>query len=765
MLGRTGPIALAAALSAVALQAATAADSPMLGFDAAGAASERALEQKFDAALDPADQSAWLKRFSSAANHVGTAHDEANAREYARLLSSWGWDARIETFYVLYPTPREQLLELVAPVSFKAALHEPPIAGDASSAESGTLPPYNVYGADGDVTAELVYVNYGIEEDYRELARRGIDVHGRIVIARYGGGWRGIKVKLAHEHGAVGCIIYSDPHDDGYAMGATYPDGGWRPSASVQRGSVEDITLYPGDPLTPGTPALRDAKRLAIADAATIMKIPSIPISYADAQPLLAQLRGPVAPEGWRGALPITYRMGPGPARVHLLVHSDWGTKPIYDVIARIAGSETADQWVIRGNHHDGWAMGAWDPLSGAVAELDEAKAIGALVKSGWKPRRTLIYASWDGEEPGTLGSTEWAEAHAQELQRKAVAYINSDTNARGFLQAGGSHSLQRLMNEIVETVPDPETGVSVLARQRARLRALGYGRDARSEDGRQATLAASGADLPLSGLGSGSDYSVFLQHLGLAAINLGFSGEGDQNGVYHSLYDTYEHFVRYGDPDFAYGVTLARTAGHFMLRLADAPVLPLQFGGLADTYDGYRRELHELADARRHSSEELSQLIDANVFALASDPQRPVSAPAREAAVPFLDFAPLDNAMERLRAAARRYDDSYAHTIGAGNLPDAATRAALNQLLLGMEQALTDSRGLPRRDWYKHIVYAPGVMTGYGVKTFPAIREAIEAGRWDEANASIAVAAQVLARYCERLDQASARLSRTASG
>jgi len=733
----------------------------LLGFTSEGAASETELERRFDAALDPADQSTWLKSLSAEANHVGSPHDKANAETMEQMLKSWGWDAHIETFYVLYPTPKTESLELVAPTSFTASLHEPPIAGDATSSRTDGLPPYNVYGADGDVTADLIYVNYGMDGDYKELARRNIDPKGKIVLVRYGGGWRGLKPKLAEEHGALACIIYSDPRDDGYAPGDPYPQGGWRPAEGVQRGSVADMPIYAGDPLTPGTAATKNAKRLSIADAKTVLKIPVIPISYADARPLLAAIGGPVAPEPWRGALPVTYHLGPGPARVHLTIKSDWSLKPIYDVIGRIPGSRWPDEWIVRGNHHDGWVFGAWDPLSGAVAELAEAKAIGTLLKSGWKPQRTLVYASWDGEEPGLLGSTEWAEAHAEELQRKAVLYVNTDDNGRGFLQVGGSHSLQALVNQVAASVKDPETGASVQARLRARLLVNGYGPNVREEAAKVAASAASGADLQLGALGSGSDFTPFLQHLGIAAVNFNYSGEDDQSGVYHSQYDSFDHYVRFGDPGFHYGVAMAQTAGRLVLRSADADVLPLQFAGFADMVATYLQEVHKLADERRKNAEDLGRLIDQNDFGLASDPTRPLLAPQREPAVPYLEFAPLDNAVARLKSAASRYDAAYARSAAGGLQLAAADRDQLNALLRGMEQSLTDARGLPGRDWYKHLIYAPGVLTGYGAKTLPGVREAIEGNRWDEANTYIGLTARVLNAYAERLDRASALLTR----
>ena len=732
-----------------------AAAAPMFGFTSDQAAEQQTLESRFDAELNAGEIRGWLKTLSSEPNHVGSPHDKANAEAVRDLFKQWGWDAQIETFEVLYPTLKQHTLEMVEPTQFVAKLKEPPVPGDESSAHTqGGLEAYNIYGGDGDVTAELVYLNYGMPDDYKDLTRRGIDVKGKIVITRYGGGWRGLKPKLAQEHGALGCIIYSDPHDDGYNQGDVYPKGGFRPADALQRGSVQDMTLYSGDPLTPGVGATRNAKRLPLSQAKTLLKIPVIPISYADAQPLLAALEGPVVPASWRGALPITYHFGPGPAKVHLAISSDWGMKTLYDVIARIPGALAPDEWVVRGNHRDGWVFGAADPLSGQVAMLAEAKAIGVLLQGGWRPKRTLVYASWDGEEPGLLGSTEWAETHAQELQHKAVLYLNSDSNSRGFLVAGGTHSLQHLMNDVAGTVKDPETGVSTQARLRARLQVNGYEKGASAEAKKDARTAAAGGDLPIEALGSGSDFTPFMQHLGITTASIEYDGEGDY-GVYHSNYDTFEHYVRFGDPTFAYEVTEAKTAGHFVLRFADTAVLPLQFTDFAEVVEGYVEELHKLAEDKRKAAEELGKLLDQDVFTLAADPTRVVLPPAREPEVPYLNFAPFDNVVLRLKASAKAYDAQYARLQAGETKLDPAQVKELNGLLQGMEQALTASRGLPNREWFKHLIYAPGMLTGYGVKTVPGVRESLESNQWDVANEYIGVTATALSGYCDRLDRA----------
>jgi len=740
---------------ALALAAAPAAQAApgLLGFSDANAQAERALEARFDANLSTDAIAARLQRMSSQPNQVGSPHDRENAEWVLSQFRGWGWDAHIEVFQVLYPTPKAESLELVGPAPFKASLSEPTIAGDATSAiHDGALPPYLAYGADGDVTAPLVYVNYGAPDDYAALARLGVDVKGKIVIVRYGQIWRGLKVKLAQEHGAVGCIIYSDPADDGYGAGQTYPDGAWRPSWGVQRGSIMDLPVEAGDPLTPNIGATADAPRIPIGEAKTLMRIPALPISYADAQPFLAALAGQVAPKRWRGALPITYRLGPGPAVAHLVVQSNWDLKPIYDVIAFMHGSERPDEWVIRANHRDGWVFGAWDPLGGQSALLEEARSIGALAQTGWRPKRTIVYASWDGEEPGLLGSTEWAEEHADELKAKAALYVNSDTNTRGILRVEASYSTQRLVDQVAADVRDPETGASVRDRAIAALEVAGLDPDASAEAKRLAAEAAAGPDLPIGPMGSGSDYTPFVQHLGIASINLEYAGEGEQQGVYHSQYDTFEHFSRFGDPGMVYGVVLAKTAGRLILRTADADVVPLQMRDLAVDVAGDVDDVQRSMIAMRERSALTDRLLDANAFALAADPTRASAAPPRDDAVPAIDFGPLDAAVANLRSSALAYDRIVATTP-----PAPATQARLDALLIGVEHALTDPDGLPGRPWYKNLLYAPGMLTGYGAKTLPGVREAIEGRRWAEAQDYIARTAKALDAARAQIDQAAA--------
>ena len=702
---------------------------PIYGFR--DAAREHALEKRLDEQLDRANLRNWMKRLTARPHHLGSAYGKENAEFIASQFRSWGYDTSIERFDVLFPTPKTRLVELLSPERFVAKLNEPALAEDATSNQAGEiLPPFNAYSVDGDVTGELVYVNYGVPKDYEVLERNGIDVRGKIVIARYGGSWRGIKPKVAAEHGAIGCLIYSDPRDDGWFEGEPYPKGGFRSEQSVQRGSVADMPVFPGDPLTPGTGATANARRLDRNSAPTLTKIPVLPISYGDALPLLRALGGPVAPESWRGGLPLTYHLGAGPARVHLKVEFDWNIVPAYDVIARLRGTDLADQWILRGNHHDAWVHGAADPVSGLVAMMEEARAVGALAKSGWRPRRTLVYAAWDGEEQGLLGSTEWVETHLAELREHAVAYINSDSYDRGFLEASGSHTLERFVTEVARDVEDPQRRVTVLARLRAK-QLVDADTAAERKELRERPL------LRLGALGSGSDYTPFLQHAGIAALNIGYGGEGDY-GVYHSAYDSFDHYTRFVDPKFDYGIAQARTTGRMMLRLANADFLPFEASTLAATVSRYLEDLVRLAETMREETEDRNRLLREGILELAADPADPFVAPKEKDPVPHLELAPLRNAVERLKKSATAFD----------NKPERDDRVVMR-----LERALTREEGLPQRPWYRHHVYAPGLYTGYGVKTLPAVREAIEMRKWDEANEQIVVLAKVIEGYARLLE------------
>jgi N-acetylated-alpha-linked acidic dipeptidase len=726
----------------------------LIGFSVENSAKQLALEKRFDRDLSAREQREWLEQMSAAPNHVGAPHNKENAEFILAKFREWGWEAEIETFEILYPTPLQIRLEMTEPNQFKAALHEPPLSGDRTSTNTGNaLPPYVAFCADGDVTAELVYVNTGMPDDYKELQRRGISVKGKIVIARYGGGWRGLKPKLAAEHGAIGCLIYSDPRDDGFGEGDVYPTGGHRPPQGVQRGSVLDLPVAPGDPLTPDSGATANATRVSLEEAKTLTKIPTLPISYGDAEPLLAALRGPVVPGGWRGGLPITYHFGPGLARVRLTIKSDWSRKTIYNVIAKIHGSDSPEQWIMRGNHHDGWVFGAWDPLSAHCALMSEAKAIGQLVKDGWKPRRTIVYTSWDAEEPGLIGSTEWVESHADELKEKAVLYVNSDTNGRGFLRMGGSHSFQKLVHESASAVQDPKTGVDALTRLRARMLA-GNWRKAGEEEKWVMQKVTAGEAPPLDALGSGSDFSPFLQHLGIASLDIRYGGEDESGGIYHSIYDSFDHYVRFGDPDFSYGVALAQTVGRVILRAANAELLPLRFSDLVAAVENYLHEVRTLLDNTRQNTEQQHRLIENNFFKLAADPKETDLPPDPEPDVPYLNFAPMENALARFKEAAQKFDQAAAKFENSKRIADA------NVLLQKMEQTLTTRQGLPGRPWFRHMIYAPGLYTGYGVKTLPGIREAIEQRRWSEAEEFIKIIAATLNAESEQLSKSRAILS-----
>jgi N-acetylated-alpha-linked acidic dipeptidase len=731
------------------------AEAPSLGgYSADAARSEREWETKFRAIPDPSNLRAYMQRMSAHPHHVGSPYDKDNAEWILSKLKEFGLDASIENFEVLFPTPKERVVELVEPHRFTAKLQEPPVPGDpTSSQQSEQLPSYNAYSADGDVTGPLVYVNYGIPADYDELERLSVSVKGAIVIARYGGSWRGIKPKVAAEHGAIGCLIYSDARDDGYSEGQVFPAGPMRPRDGVQRGSVMDMPVYPGDPLTPGVGATKDAKRLPISQAATLTKIPVLPISYGDAQPLLAAIGGRTVPAAWRGGLPITYRVGPGPAKVHLVVKSNWDLKTLDDVIARIPGSTYPDEWILRGNHHDAWVNGAEDPLSGTSAVLEEARGLGTLLREGWKPKRTILLCFWDGEEPGLLGSTEWAEAHAAELATRGAVYINSDTNTRGELRVEGSHTLEKFINSVAKDVEDPEAGIPVWNRLRFyRIAGMndaisggrGGGPSAAPDAGERENPRVE-ADLRIGALGSGSDYTAFLDHLGVASLNLGFGGE-DREGIYHSIYDDFYWYTHFSDTDFRYGRALAQTAGTAAMRLADAELLPLDFDDLTATLGRYVHEVEKLARDEREKIIERNREIDEGLFAAIDDPRFPLMAPHSETVPPFLDFAPLENGLAALERSAAGYDQELAKaaTNGGAALARASLRE-VNARLVTIERALTLNDGLPDRPWFRHQIYAPGLYTGYGVKTLPAVRESIEQKEWKLADEELAKVGKVL--------------------
>ena len=713
MLSRLGIILAIVLLPPVAH---TQEPSAIRGFVGANTAAERDLEHRFQALPSPDNLREYMRTITAEPHHAGAPGSRKVADYVLAKFKSWGLNAQIEEFESLIPYPTERVVELVGPERYVAKLKEPPVDVDGDSNDAGQLPSFNAYSADGDVTADLVYVNYGTPEDYEELAKLKIDVKGKIVIARYGRSWRGIKPKVAWEHGAVGCIIYSDPRDDGYFPGDVYPAGAYRPEQGVQRGSVMDMPIYPGDPLTPGWASERGGRKLDRSEAKTLLKIPVLPISYADAVPLLSNLKGPVAPESWRGALPITYHVGAGPAKVHLKLAFEWQERPLFNVIARIEGSQYPDEWVIHGNHHDAWVNGASDPTSGNVALMETARGLGELLKTGWRPKRTIVIASWDGEEWGLLGSTEWVEKHQAELTTKAVAYVNSDSTGKGWLVMEGSHSLQTFVNEVARDVQDPRgSGKSVLEAKRAREID-----QARSDEARAKLLHG---DLAIDALGSGSDYTAFLDHLSIASLNLGFAGDGSANGVYHSIYDSYYWYTHFSDGDFSHTAALSRIMGTALLRLADADILPFEFESTASTLARYVDELQKLSDDAKAG----------------------------------VDLKPLRKSIDGLRSAADKYESALGNTkqVPSGSLAD------LNRTLYSTERAFRYEAGLPRRDWFKHLIYAPGFYTGYGVKTIPGIREGIEQKQLDEPRQFVPVVSSAIDRLRADVEKATGLLNR----
>lgn len=736
---------------------APASSEPLLGFSEPAARQERDWEQRFREGIEPGNIREYMRRLSARPHHVGSAYDKDNAEWILARFKEWGFEAHIESFKVLFPTPKSRELELREPTRFRATLAEPALAIDPTSGQTAEqLPTYNAYSADGDVTGRLVYVNYGNRDDYEELDRLGISVKGAIVIARYGHGWRGVKPKVAAEHGAIGCIIYSDPQENGYVQGDAYPQGGWRPREGVERGSVMD-TDYPGDPLTPGVGATASAKRLALKDAKTITRIPVLPISYADALPLLSALGGLVAPEAWRGGLNLTYHVGPGPALVHLKVESNWDLKDVYDVIATLRGGAGADQWVLRGNHHDAWVNGAEDPLSGQASLLEEARMLGALHRAGWTPARTIIYCAWDGEEPGLLGSVEWVETHLAELKQHAVAYLNSDTNERGFLDPGGTQDLESLVSAVARDVEDPETHLSVY--ERAHLHAIGTAKDTdeRAE-------ARKRTDLELAALGDGSDYTAFQDYAGISTLDLGFDDESDGD-QYHSIYDDFYWYTHFVDTDFSYGRALAQTVGTTIMRLADAELIPFDYAPQAEAIAKYEAELEKLLKDRQDEYTERNLELEEGVFKALADPRRPLAPPPAETVPPYMNFAPLKNAIATLKGSADRYARALAQRSASDAEPlPAAALGRVNADLLRISRLFLNEKGLPERPWFKNQVYAPGAYTGYDARPIAAVREYMDEKKWREADAQIPMVAAVIEQVAAGIDRAARDLEAAAA-
>ena len=723
------------------------ASSQLLGYSSQNSQQQKDWEKKFRDGIIPDNIRENMRRLSARPHNVGSPYEKDNAEWILSKFKEYGFDARIETFSVLFPTPKERVVELLEPTKFVAKLQEPALPTDPTSNQAAEqLPTYNAYSIDGDVTAPLVYVNYGNREDYDRLDRLGVSVKGAIVIARYGGGWRGIKPKVAGEHGAIGCIIYSDPKDDGYYNGEDYPSGGWRPRLGVQRGSVMD-TDYPGDPLTPGIGATADAKRLAIKDAKTITKIPVLPISYADATPLLSALKGAVVPEEWRGGLPITYHVGPGPAKVHLKVSSNWDMKPIYDVIATLHGSDDG-QWVVRGNHFDAWVNGADDPISGQSALLEEARMLGELHRQGWKPKRTIIYCAWDGEEPGLLGSVEWVEAHVDELKKHAIAYINSDSSERGFVSADGTQDLQSFISDVAKDVQDPETKMSVFQRSHLNKIAKAKNADERKDlRGRK--------DLVVEALGDGSDFTAFQDYAGISTLNVEF-GDEDDGTQYHSIYDDFYWYTHFVDTDFVYGRALAQTIGMGIMRLADADLIPIDYSPQAEAISKYETELEKLLKDKQDEFAERNLELQEGVFKATNDPRRPILPPPTEAVPPYMNFAPMKNAIDLLKKSSEHYSKvlSKWREQGSPALP-AEKVGVINADLLRVPRLFLNEKGLPERPWFKNQIYAPGAYTGYGAKPVAAVREYMDEKKWKEADAQVPQVAQVIENVAAGISKA----------
>lgn len=643
------------------------------GFSSVQLESERQWEEKARALPTASRIRTYLRRMSREPHHAGSPGSRAVAEYALGLFKEWGLDARIETYEALLPYPTSRIVEVVSPVRFRAQLAESALAEDGDSGSGNQVPTFNAYSGSGDVTAPLLYVNYGLPEDYDYLKRLGINAKGKIVIARYGKSWRGTKPKVAAEQGAVGCILYSDPREDGYFQGDVYPAGPYRPAQGVQRGSVMDMPLHVGDPLSPGWASEPGSKRLAMAEAKSLMKIPVQPMSYQDAQSLLEQLSGAVAPEAWRGALAMTYHIGPGPAKVRMKLEFDNTTKPLYDVIATIPGSEFPDQWIVYGNHHDAWVHGASDPLSGVSALLETARTLSELKKAGWQPKRTIRLALWDGEEFGLIGSTEWVEKHGAELDRKLVAYLNSDSTGKGGMAVGGSHSLETFVMELLRDVTDPVSGKSLMESRRE------------------------GSTFHLGALGAGSDYVPFLHHAGVASLNMGFGGEG-VGGVYHSIYDSFAWYTRFSDGEFVYGRAFSGWMATALMRLAGAALVPFEFTTLQRTIQRYVQEMVKDSSGK-------------------------------------VEWKEFQMELGKLGMAAKNFEVEYQGALKRMPMAGREKLGAVNEVIYRTERAFTLGSGLPGRPWYRHLIYAPGRYTGYGAKTLPGVREAVEAGKWDEAS------------------------------
>jgi N-acetylated-alpha-linked acidic dipeptidase len=698
-IGRLSAAAFVISLAAVWLSA-QSVQPRIRGFSDEASAAEAARERDFKAMPSAKAAEADFDIMTAEPHHVGSPYEIKLADYIADTFKQLGFEVVRHEYSVLIPWPKERRIDIVAPDSAKLQVEEDTIPGDPWALKPGILPAYNAYSPSGDVTGDIVYVNYGIPADYDTLKTLGVDVKGKIVLARYGGSWRGIKPKVAAEHGAVGCLIFSDPREDGYFQGDVYPDGPYRGWGMIQRGSVMDMPRYPGDPSTPDRPSKPGVERVPLDRIETLAAIPVQPMSYRDGLEILKRLKGPVAPEAWRGALPVTYHVGPGPAKVHMTLQMDYGQRRLIDVVGRITGAEFPDEWVIVGSHRDAWVFGAADSVSGHVSMMSVARAMSEMVKKGWKPRRTILFVSWDGEEPGLLGSTEFVEDFANDLKAKAAVYVNRDSGAGGpFFGASAVHSLTPFVHELARSIESDQASKSLYDRWLER---------AREKDG-DAKLAA-----PVVGaLGSGSDYTAFLDHVGIASLDMGLNGTGD--GIYHSIYDDPAWFKKFLDPGFNYSVLAARVTGVAMLRLADAQILPFDYESYGTQILEYVKDIEK--EATTKSSANAGQV----------------------------DFAGLKAAAEAFaRAGAdagKRSETMLASHAGTPAL------AAMNTRLMNVERDLIEPAGLPDRPWFRHTIYAPGLYTGYGVKTIPGVREAVDAANFTRAAEQARIVIRALQR------------------
>jgi N-acetylated-alpha-linked acidic dipeptidase len=679
-------------------------------------AAEQEIEKRFLAVPDPRLAEEHLRILTQAPHVAGSPEDKATADYVAKKFREAGLDTETVEYKVWLNYPTEINVDMTAPAGVEMhGPHREHVEGDPFQDDPRVINAYNGMSPSGDAEAEVVYANYGSPDDFDKLKRLGVDVQGKIVIVRYGENFRGVKAFVAQERGAAGVIIYSDPKDDGYYRGDAYPKGPWRPASGVQRGSIGFMFQFPGDPTTPGVasvPGLPDSKRVAAAQSEQLPKIPVTPISYSDASPILEHLAGPPSPREWQGALPFTYHVGPGPAKIRMHLKQDYQLRTIWDVIGQVRGTSSPDEWVVAGNHRDAWVYGAVDPNSGTAAMLEAVHGVGELLKSGWKPKRTIVFGSWDAEEEGLMGSTEWGEAHVQELGN-AAAYFNMDVAVSGTkFGASGVPSLKQFLREIAKAVPSPQGGTVYDAwKKTSQPHQDSYHPQETSSGTYRPPAANLRGDAPVGDLGSGSDYTVFLQHLGVPSTDVGSTGD---YGVYHSVFDNFAWFKKFGDPDFRYEQQMARVFGLEVIRMAGADVLPYD-------YEDYGKEILVYLDAAKTKAKDR-----------------------------FGDKAPDFSAAVE---GAHRLEEIGAKMLQKqGKMPGAPDR--LNAKLRQAERALLIPEGLPNRPWYHHAIYAPGQYTGYAAVVIPGVSEAIDRGDLRRTEQQIAVLAAALNRAVLVLEQ-----------